>query len=81
MSKFKFYGVKQDYHPYKDYEFSTNNPNEYWVLTHNRENDSYSAVKCVAEDDEALFDVERQATPTEIKQLLDLIPQEKLISK
>ena len=78
MTQFKFAGCVHDSHGYVDCDINTDNPNEYWVLSYDRETRHWYALQRIADDDEGPFDDGETATPQEVAQMLAAMPVNQL---
>ena len=76
--KFTFAGCVHDSHGYIDFDINTDNPNEYWVLSYDREARCWYANQRVAGDDEGPFEEGRYATQHEIAKMLETMPVNQL---
>jgi hypothetical protein len=78
MPKISFYGICNAYAPYTDFEFHTDDPNRYWVLTYIGDENLWYAFERTADRDDGWFDNEREATKEEVAMLLEAMPVNKL---
>lgn len=72
--KYSFAGRVRDSHGYIDFDINTDNPNEYWVLSYDREARCWYANQRVAGDDEGPFEEGRTATNQEVSDMLATMP-------
>lgn len=80
-NRFSYGGISNDYAPYRDFEFNTDDPNEYWVMTYDAERAWFYAHQRKAEDLDGWFETERAATPQEVAELLSVLPVNQLPPK
>jgi len=74
MTKYRFAGLSNRFDNYHDYDFNTDNPNEYWVLTYVEGKRRWYAMSHISDDNQSMFEEGREGTREEIAKLLEAMP-------
>jgi len=76
--KFYFAGRSNTFESYVDFDINTDNPNQYYVLTYDGENNYWYAMKRVCPIDFGDFEDGGEATRAEVAAMLATMPVNEL---